>query len=583
MNHRSESAVRVLLISAWQIAFVTVITVCASAGASEPQPPLLLSPTNETPFLAAMPDGSIGMIFARQTSGRMEVMQKRTNDNGRTWSEPETLYVMDRKDFGSRLPWATMPLVTADGRLQLFWMVERGTGGNPAVDYFIDILHSHSLDCYTQWTPPQAIFKGYVGSLNGMAQLANGRILLPFAYWIGGQPEGPPFGCNVTTCVYSDDNGDTWKQSPAKLQTPCTADHNGAGEGAIEPTVLQLADGRVWMLIRTQVDRLYESFSDDGVAWSAPKPSRFHSSDSPAWLMRLPDKRIVLFWNNCENTSRVDGQGVYTNRDALHAAISSDEGKTWHGYREVYLDPLRNQSPPKAGDRGTAYPYPVATPDGKILLVTGQGERRRCLVLLDPNWLEQTCRKGDFSSGLDNWSVFTSVGPAANWWRDRTQGAILTDHPGKPNAKVLHVRRPGENDADGAVWNFPLGRQGRVCVQLLLQPGCQGVSLALADRHIQPTDSVGEKKVVFQLPIAADGRLPNGTVLRPGQWYTIALQWDLDKRSCQVLLDGQPAGTLLAVSEDSPGLCYLRLRSTATDVDTAGMLIESVRADTSGN
>lgn len=553
--------------------------VAALADVSDPQPPLVLGPTSQTSFLAVMPDRSISMVFSQQADGRMETVRKQTTDNGRTWSSPELLCTLDGKHFGSRLPWATLPLVTRDGRLQLFWMVERGSGGNPAVDYFIDILHSHSLDSYKAWSPPQRIFEGYVGSLNGMAQLASGRIILPFAYWVGGQPEGPPHGCNITTCVYSDDNGGTWKQSPSKLLTPCTADHNGAGEGAIEPTILQLADGRVWMLIRTQMDRLYESFSEDGAEWTEPKPSRFHSSDSPAWLTRLPDGRIVLFWNNCENTSRVGGQGVYTNRDAIHAAISRDEGKTWRGYREVYLDPLRNQSPPKMGDRGSAYPYPAVTADGKILLITGQGEGRRSLVLLDPDWLEQTHRDDDFSHGLENWSVFTTFGPASNWWRDRTQGAVLVDHPSKPNAKSLHVRRVSENDADGAVWNFPIARSGSVSVRVQMQPGCQGVSLALADRYIQPTDNVGEKKAIFSLPIAADGRLPSGAALKPGQWHTITLRWNLEKDDCQALLDGQPAGRLTAQNADSTGICYLRLRSTATTIDTAGMLIESVCAD----
>ena len=35
---------------------------------------------------------------------------------------------------------------------------------------------------------------------------------------------------------------------------------------------------------------------------------------------------------------------VFTNRDALHAAISEDDGKTWIGFREVALDPIRNRA-----------------------------------------------------------------------------------------------------------------------------------------------------------------------------------------------------------------------------------------------
>jgi hypothetical protein len=536
------------------------------------QPPVAVGEAQDA-FLVTTPDGAVDMIFARSTVAGAEVARKRTTDGGRSWSEPETVYRMGPKSLG-----APLPLATRGGGLVLFWMVERATGGRPAVDYFIDIWEAHSRRGQDAWTQPQRIFEGYVGSINGMAQLDNGRIVLPFAYWLGGQAEAPPSGCNITTVIYSDDGGATWKQSPSKLTAPCYAGYNGANYGAVEPTILPLRDGRVWMLIRTQTGWLYESFSRDGATWSEATPTRFCSSDSPAWLLRLPDGRIVLFWNNCENTSRINGEGVYTNRDALHAAISADEGKTWLGYREVYRDPRRNQSPPRTGDRGTAYPYATATRDGKILLVTGQGSGRRLILRVDPQWLEETCQEDDLSRGLDGWTVFTSFGPASGWWRDRSPGPQLVDHPSRPRAKALHVRRADEKDGDGAVWNFPIGRQGRVAVRFRLQPGCQGVSFALADRMIQPTDDVGEKKVLFVLPIAAGGRIPHGPALEAGRWYALGLHWDLDKQCCEVLVDGRPAGVLPARNKTSPGVCYLRLRSTALAKDPAGILVESVQA-----
>ena len=77
-------------------------------------------------------------------------------------------------------------------------------------------------------------------------------------------------------------------------------------------------------------------------------------------LVRLPHGEIVLFWNNCLEPLPREGAWIYAGRDALHAALSPDEGKTWPGSREVCLDPLRNQSRLAGmGDRGAAYGLPL--------------------------------------------------------------------------------------------------------------------------------------------------------------------------------------------------------------------------------
>jgi hypothetical protein len=572
---------------AWgAIAAIIVATTLESVGiaAAVPQAPTILEAAGNQggSFLVTMPDGAVDWINTQMATNGLDVMRRRSFDKGVTWSTPQRLCGLSREEFGTTVPYVTMPLMGQNGNLQLFWMVERGTGNNPAVDLFYDIRQAHSSGNVTTWTNTQRIFEGYVGSINGVTQLPSGRIVLPFAYWIAKQPAGPPYGNNVVTTVYSDNGGDTWQQSTAALRVPCYPNYNGDNLGAVEPTIVNLKDGRAWMLIRTQTGFLYESYSQDGANWSDPVQTRFRSTDSPAGLLRVPDGRLIAFWNNCENTSPINGKGVYTTRDAIHAAISSDDGKTWHGYREVYRDPTRNDSPPRTGDRGTAYPYPVATADGTVLLITGQATGRRALLSFDPDWLEITHAEDDFSNGLDDWSVFKSFGEPINWWRDRVQGAVLVDHPTKAGAKALHVRRPDDKDGDGAVWNFPAGRRGKVELSFQLQTGFKGGSIALADRFIQPTDSVGEANAnLVLLSITGDGRLPDGTVLTSGQWYQLGLQWDLDRDICQILLNGQPTSTLPILNEDplSAGASYLRFRSTASTVDNAGLLVEWVRAD----
>ncbi|OHB77117.1 MAG: hypothetical protein A2W31_14260, partial [Planctomycetes bacterium RBG_16_64_10] len=523
-------------------------------------------------MLVAAPGGAVDMIFARASESGYEIAHRRSTDNGCTWSAPQTVLRSPPEGFGT-----PMPLLTANGELQFFWMVARQTGHKPGVDYFIDIWNAHSTGGQTQWSKPERIFEGYVGSINGMTQLASGRIVLPFAYWVGGRPSAPPTGSNITTTVYSDDGGHTWHQSSAQLTAPCVDGYNGANYGACEPTVLQLADGRLWMLIRTQTGRLYESFSGDGAEWSPASPAPFCSSDSPAWLVGLPDRRIVLMWNNCENTARVNGEGVYTNRDALHAAISDDDGRTWHGYREICRDPFRNEPPPQQGDRGTAYPYAVATGDGTILCITGQGHGRRNMLRIDPRWLDETEQEENFAGGLDGWSVFTAYGAPVRWWRNRKQGAQLVDHPTQAGAKCLHVRRADPDPPDGAVWNFPAGRQGRITLKLLLSEGCAGASIALADRFIQPTDEVGEQQILFTLPISGNGELPGGARLETNRWYSVELAWDLQTGQCRALADGRPVAELTQAHDNLGGVSYLRLRSTAAAVDPAGFLVAHVQ------
>ncbi len=494
-----------------------------------------------------------------------------STDSGRTWGS---------KTFAYKGPRAARPLLDRDGEYHVFPTKVRLTGEprKIAVNYFIDIWHVKTRNGGTAWDAPQRIFEGYVGSVNCVTQLSSGRIVVPFAEWIGGRPTGPPTGANVVTCVYSDDGGETWAKSASQLTAPRHTDFNGSGYGACEPVITELKDGRVYMLARTETGRLYESFSQDGVHWDPLVPSRFLGTDAPANFLRLDDGRLLLFMNRCEKPDRVNGDGVYGGRDALHAAISDDEGKSWRGFREIYRDPTRNESPPKRGDRGTAYPMPYRAPGGNVIVMSGQG-RAGATLTFDPDWLLETHAADDFSEGIDAWSVFKHFGPAKSWWRDRAQGPVVIDHPDSPGANVLHIRRPDEKPGDGAVYNFPMGDSGALTLRLQLRSGFGGAVVSLMDRFFNPTDERGEIEAPYTLTIRPDGHISLADHLAMDRWYTLRFEWDLAARTCVVFVDDVPTVYLKQAYREPMGVNYLRIRSSADQVDTAGLLIESVSVE----
>ncbi|MFV2065981.1 MAG: sialidase family protein, partial [Pirellulales bacterium] len=496
-----------------------------------------------------------------------------SNDGGRSWGE--------EKFECELLPgtYMVLPLLSRDGEIHLASMVGRGDGREIAVDRFIDIWHQRTTGKRTNWEEPNVIFEGYCGALIDFKQLSTGRLVCPFAWWVPKRPCAPPVGANLSTVFYSDDGGRTWTKSKSDLSSPCYPNFVGNNYGADEPCVLELKDGRLWMLMRTQTGFLYESFSSDqGETWSDAQPSRFVSSSSPPMLWRMPDDRIIALWNNCESPPAHEGAGVYVNRDALHAAVSGDEGKTWRGFREVYRDPHESETPPNT-DHGSAYPTPPVWAKGRFVFLTGQGAGRRNLVSVDPRWLTLTHAEDDFSDGLSQWIAFKPIGSAHRYLRKRIPGASLIEHPTKADARVLHLGKPDVHDADGALWNFPNSVTGKLTLRLMPNPGFGGASISLNDRSFKPTDDNSERLAVFAATIEPDGKLGGGRQLSLGEWHTFVLTWDLKAQTCTVSVDGAETLALKQRNAAGNGISYLHLRSKATEVNASGFYVESASVD----
>ncbi len=424
---------------------------------------------------------------------------------------------------------------------------------------------------------PSMIWRGYNGSQMEYQELPSGRLLVPYGSFQPHASATPPTGRHKTIIQYSDDGGTTWHESKSQLISPCYTGFNGSNEGACEPAFEQLADGRLWMLMRTQTGFLYESFSkDDGTTWQKATPSRFNTSTGPPNIMRHKNGWLVVCWNNCEMPPRQQGNGVYGGRDALHIAVSADEGKTWRGFREIYLDHRRNGNPEKSGDRGTAYPLGGYTTDGNIVVIAGQGKGGRNPIIVDPKWIVETTASTDFSDGLTQWSVYKHYGPAKRWWRARAVGCKLITNPTDATSRCLHIRKPDDLPADGAVWNFPNGWKGKLTAKVMFKKGFQGGMISLCDRMFDPVNDNGEKFSVFQLSLQEDGKVGN-VQLQSEKWYDISLQWDLSKSTCQILVNGKDAGQLKLNNKTLNGISYVRLRSATKKIDQAGFLVDRVQ------
>lgn len=553
----------------WAFVIPTIIFSWSSILAADPPSPPNPIPDGPKIRPIAFPDGSFRCY--RASGGQISSVE--STDGGQTWSRPKPECKVPHSNMGGGIG-----ILDADGEVHLILTHLRGEG-KPADTRFIDLWHCRTTDHGKKWEGPKRIWIGYCGAVMDIKQLRSGRIIVPFAAWKKpGEDVARNTGSNYTTVLTSDDQGLSWHLSPVKLTAPCDPDYNGNNYGAIEPTILELLDGRVWMLMRAQTGFLVESFSKDGVHWTPATDSRFHSSTSPAALDRLPDGRIILFWNNCEMPLRHEGAGVYGGRDALHAAVSADEGKTWQGFREVYRDPFRNETPPRRGDRGTAYPVVAVEKAGQVLLVTGQGNRRT-MIQVDPDWLTEPHQECDFSHDLSDWHVWKHFGPAAGFWRDRTAGPQLVDHPDRSKASVLHVRRPDEKGADCASWNFPAATSGRLRIRIRLNEDFAGAGLSLNDRFFNPGDDRGESESIFHLTISPDLKLTESLTLQAGTWSTLSFEWDLSKGTCRLQVNGQSGPELPLRNKAIGGISYLRLRSAAKVIDKAGFLIESVSVD----
>ena len=243
------------------------------------------------------------------------IVGRHSADSGATWSKP---FVMVENTAGRNVMSVSL-LRLQSGEIAMTYMFKNSheDSSRPGDAPDSSILFRVSRDEGKTFSEPITITPRksfWVMNNDRLVQLKSGRLLAPcqrLDNW-------PMIRHSFAQVLYSDDNGKNWKGSDL-------VDIRSNRDGADEPGLIELNDGRILMYFRTGLGSIYQSFSSDaGVSWSTPEAAILPAPMSPALIKRIPSTgHLLIIWNHT-----LPGD-TYNDRFPLTAAISKDEGRTW--------------------------------------------------------------------------------------------------------------------------------------------------------------------------------------------------------------------------------------------------------------
>lgn len=265
-------------------------------------------------------NGRVLLIYRPPKENQLE--SAISNDGGKTWT---AFNVVARNTIPEVTICRPTALRTKDGAIWVFYNGYIRYDAQEPSKSKSDIWSLRSVDGGQTWQDHHRIWEGYSGMMNGVIETRAGTIIVPMDH-----PGG--FSRWVSSCLVSKDRGKSWTfvdGTDIGEKTDAGRRWAGLSGGGMEPTVIQLKDGRIWMLMRTILGQLWQSFSgDDGLTWTKPVPSNI-SCGGTAYMTRLASGRVALVWQQA-NWSSMPDFGYPDGFDQASIALSDDDGKTWH-------------------------------------------------------------------------------------------------------------------------------------------------------------------------------------------------------------------------------------------------------------
>lgn len=273
-----------------------------------------------------------------------------SSDGGATWSEPVAVVAPpgNIRTFDPVL-WHD-PL----GRMWWFWAQSYSSAINEINDGRAGVWGVFTTDSDSprpRFSDPVRLANGVM--MNKPSVLANGEWAFPTAVWESNRVRLDELAAErFSNLVVSADQGRSFvRRGGADIPQRCFDEH----------MIVELRDGRLWMLVRAHYG-IGQSFSaDGGRTWTPGEDSGLGGPNSRFFIRRLASGKLLLV-NHADIPAAQaaalcrDGK-TWRPRSQLTAFLSADDGQTWQG--GLLLDERD----------GVSYPDGIQDAQGRIWIV----------------------------------------------------------------------------------------------------------------------------------------------------------------------------------------------------------------------
>ncbi len=132
--------------------------------------------------------------------------------------------------------------------------------------------------------------------------------------------------------LYSDDDGRTWQRNQDG-EIMILLDWSTQFSYCGEPSMTEVAPGRLLVVMRNGLGRLFQAWSNDnGDSWTRPQPTVLAACTTPAQIRTLPNGHLLCIWNQESEAEVRRGD----NRTRVSSAVSRDGGRVWEFFQNLY-------------------------------------------------------------------------------------------------------------------------------------------------------------------------------------------------------------------------------------------------------